>query len=185
MQTAKQGQRQGVFKNLNGDVCRFVFIEIAIQRRRRCRRWRWSRCRRCLYLSTNVDDIYEHIFVCIFRSQILKDDDNSDDDVAEMIIRWQRPLTTLLPFSPSASGFRSLSASSSCPFPPRPLSRCLPLRQLLLLLKCNANNKVAVHIYAICHAILFKHTESHRRRIEAQACGRGTGRKREKEGEEV
>lgn len=58
-----QGRGAAVFKNLNGDVCRFVFIEIATQTRCRRRRWRWSRCRRCLYLSTNDDNIYEHIYV--------------------------------------------------------------------------------------------------------------------------
>lgn len=30
-----EGRGTGVFKNLNGDVCRFVFIEIATQTRRR------------------------------------------------------------------------------------------------------------------------------------------------------
>lgn len=56
-----EGRGAAVFKNLNGDVCRFVFIEIATQTRRR--RWRWSQCRRCLYLSANDDNIYEHIYV--------------------------------------------------------------------------------------------------------------------------
>lgn len=80
MQTEGAGARKGkgiggAFKNLNGDVCRFVFIEIATQTRRRRWRWRWSRCRRCLYLSTNDDNIYEHIYVHIFRSQILRNDE--------------------------------------------------------------------------------------------------------------
>lgn len=167
MQTAKQGER-----------CR------SVQKSQR------GRLPFCVYRNCNTDEMptltlepmptlsllidkrrqYIWTYICIFRSQILRNDDNNDDDVA----RWSFAANARFRLPPLASvpllhHRRVLYPLTLPPF----LSRCLPLRQLLLLLKCNANNKVAVHIYAICHAILFKHTESHRRRIEAaQTSGR-------------